>query len=213
MHGERNGDLMGHRRGGEPPLARRPSNRVRHAEDGGGGQQDERHGAGAAGQIPDRLRGGDRCGDHAAARSGQPPTRTMRPSGRTKRAGSPRTSAPGPYPITCSGGAATNYSFSYTDGSLAAGARSGLGRRAGARVRRNTWRGGRRRERRALPTPGARWEHGLDGRGLPAGHGDGPLGSGPLERLPRATVLLERLPDVLLDPSPDPRMVKFLVRP
>lgn len=35
----------------------------------------------------------------------------------------------------------------------------------------------------------------------------------PLDRLPRATVPLARAPDVLLDPAPDPNILKVLVRP
>lgn len=38
-------------------------------------------------------------------------------------------------------------------------------------------------------------------------------GSIPLERLPVETVSLEEVPEILLDPAPDPRTLKFLVRP
>jgi threonine dehydrogenase-like Zn-dependent dehydrogenase len=38
-------------------------------------------------------------------------------------------------------------------------------------------------------------------------------GSVPLHRLPVTTVSLEAVPEVLLDPAPDPRTLKFLVKP
>jgi L-iditol 2-dehydrogenase len=38
-------------------------------------------------------------------------------------------------------------------------------------------------------------------------------GAIPLERLPANTVSLEAVPQILLDPAPDPRTLKFLVRP
>jgi threonine dehydrogenase-like Zn-dependent dehydrogenase len=38
-------------------------------------------------------------------------------------------------------------------------------------------------------------------------------GSIPLDRLPSMTVALERVPEVLLDPAPDPRTLSFIVRP
>jgi hypothetical protein len=31
--------------------------------------------------------------------------------------------------------------------------------------------------------------------------------------LPRETVTLEEVPDMLLDPAPDPQVLKFMVRP
>jgi hypothetical protein len=38
-------------------------------------------------------------------------------------------------------------------------------------------------------------------------------GSIPLERLPSRTIALEEIPQILLDPRPDPRTLRFVARP
>jgi hypothetical protein len=38
-------------------------------------------------------------------------------------------------------------------------------------------------------------------------------GSIPLERLPSRTIALEEVPQILLDPHPDPRTLRFVARP
>jgi hypothetical protein len=38
-------------------------------------------------------------------------------------------------------------------------------------------------------------------------------GSIPLERLPSRAIALEEVPQVLLDPHPDPRTLRFVARP